>query len=216
MGGKVEGAGTSKIQITGVNELREVEYEAIGDRIEAATYVMAALMTKSEVKVVGINPIHLEFVIYTLRSMGANIDTDENSIHVKPSDLKPAKIETQPYPGFPTDVQAQMMALCCVIPGNSMITEAIFENRFMHVPELTRLGAKIELKGNTAFIEGVEELSAAPVMCTDLRASAALVVAAITAKGRSEISRVYHIDRGYERLDQKLAGLGVRVQRTNE
>lgn len=216
MGGKVEGAGTSKIQITGVNELREVEYEAIGDRIEAATYVMAALMTKSEVKVLGINPIHLEFVIDTLRSMGANIDTDENSIHVKPSELKPAKIETQPYPGFPTDVQAQMMALCCVIPGNSMITEAIFENRFMHVPELTRLGAKIELKGNTAFIEGVEELSAAPVMCTDLRASAALVVAAITAKGRSEISRVYHIDRGYERLDQKLAGLGVRVQRTNE
>ncbi|MCO4795649.1 MAG: UDP-N-acetylglucosamine 1-carboxyvinyltransferase [Bacteriovoracaceae bacterium] len=216
MGGKVVGAGTSKIEITGVNELKEVEYEAIGDRIEAATYVMAGLMTNSEITVEGIKPQHLEFVLDTLRSMGANLEDGENSIHVKPSQLKPAKIETQPYPGFPTDIQAQMMALCCTIPGHSIITEAIFENRFMHVPELSRLGAKIDLKGNSAFIEGSEQLSGAPVMCTDLRASAALVVAAVAAKGKSEIRRIYHLDRGYERLDQKLAGLGVKVQRVNE
>ena len=216
MGASINGAGTSKITITGVKELNAVEYEAIGDRIEAATYIFGALMTESEVKVEGMNPKHIGFVLDTLKDMGANLEIGEDFVLVRRSKLKPVKIKTAPYPGFPTDLQAQMMALMTKIPGNSYIEENIFENRFMHVPELVRLGAKINLSGNSAFVEGGRPLKAAPVMCTDLRASAALVLAALVSEGETEVRRVYHLDRGYEKLDQKLNSLGAKVKKVNE
>jgi UDP-N-acetylglucosamine 1-carboxyvinyltransferase len=216
MGASIKGAGTSKIIITGVDELHEVEYEAIADRIEGATYIFGALMTESEVRVEGIDPGHIELVLDTLKEMGANLEIGKNFVQVRPSKLSPVKIKTAPYPGFPTDLQAQMMALMTKIPGNSYIEENIFENRFMHVPELIRLGAKIDLNGNCAFIEGGHPLKAAPVMCTDLRASAALVLAALVSEGETEVRRVYHLDRGYERLDQKLNSLGAKVKKVND
>ncbi len=218
MGAKIEGVGTSEITIHGVkqSELREFEYEAIGDRIEASTYLIAAIATNSEITITGSNPVHLDSVIETLREMGAQIETAPNTIIVKKGALKACKIDTAPYPGFPTDVQAQMIALATQAEGASIITEHIFENRFMHVPELLRLGAKIELKGNSAIVTGKSDLKGAPVMCTDLRASAALIIAALAAKGKTEILRVYHLDRGYEVLDQKLRNLGVKIERVNE
>lgn len=213
MGGNVKGIGTRTIVVTGVKELKEATYEAIGDRIEAATYLMAALATKSEIEILGVNPRHLDFVIETLQDMGAKIVTDENSIKVFKSELKGCLIDTAPHPGFPTDAQAQMIALCTQVKGASVITENIFENRFMHVPELVRLGADITLKGKSAFIQGGEKLTAAPIMCTDLRASAALIIAALTTEGETEIQRVYHLDRGYERLVAKFTELGANIKR---
>lgn len=213
MGAKVSGIGTQTIVVTGVKELKEVTYEAIGDRIEASTYLMAALATRSEITIEGVNPRHLEFVITTLRQMGAQIDTTDKSIHVKKSDLKGCMVDTAPFPGFPTDAQAQLIALCTQINGASVVTENIFENRFMHVPELARLGADITIKGKSAFIHGGEQLTAAPVMCTDLRASAALIIAALATKGDTEIQRVYHLDRGYENLEQKFMELGAKIKR---
>ncbi|PIK14973.1 UDP-N-acetylglucosamine 1-carboxyvinyltransferase [Halobacteriovorax sp. JY17] len=216
MGAKVTGIGTKKIQIEGVKELHEVNYTAIGDRIEAATYIMAALATKSNVKVTDFNPSHLEFVLDELKTMGAKLNIGDNFVEVLPSDLKACKVDTAPFPGFPTDVQAQMMALVTQVKGSSIITEHIFENRFMHVPELNRLGAHIELKGNTAFVEGESKLKGAPVMCTDLRASAALIIAALASEGKTEISRVYHLDRGYDNLASKLQDLGAKITRSAE
>jgi UDP-N-acetylglucosamine 1-carboxyvinyltransferase len=216
MGAKVSGIGTTRLEIEGVDSLNEVEYTAIGDRIEAATYIMAALATNSSVRVEGFTPSHLEFVIDLLKEMGAKIAVGENYAEISPSSLKTARIDTAPFPGFPTDVQAQMMALVTQVKGNTIITEHIFENRFMHVPELNRLGASIELKGNSAFIDGGHELKGAPVMCTDLRASAALVIAALASTGTTEISRVYHLDRGYENLDQKLKSIGANIKRVGE
>ncbi len=218
MGAKIEGIGTSEITIHGVkqSEFREFEYEAIGDRIEASTYLIAAIATNSEITITGSDPVHLDSVIETLREMGAQIETAPDTIKVKKGTLKACKIDTAPYPGFPTDVQAQMIALVTQAEGASIITEHIFENRFMHVPELLRLGAKIELKGNSAIVTGKSDLKGAPVMCTDLRASAALIIAALAAKGKTEILRVYHLDRGYEVLDQKLRNLGVKIERVNE
>lgn len=213
MGGKVSGIGTRKLEITGVKELKEVTYEAIGDRIEAATYLMAALATGSDVRIEKINPNHLEFVIELLKEMGAKITTGDNFIHVEKSVLKSCHVDTAPFPGFPTDAQAQMIALCTQVKGSSVITEHIFENRFMHVPELVRLGANIVLKGKSAIIEGEQKLSSAPIMCTDLRASAALIIAALCASGTTEIQRIYHLDRGYERLVDKLVALGAKVER---
>ena len=216
MGAKVTGIGTKKIQIEGVKELNEVDYTAIGDRIEAATYIMAALATKSKVKVTDFDPHHLEFVLDELKNMGAKLNIGENFVEVLPSDLKSCKVDTAPFPGFPTDVQAQMMALVTQVKGSSIITEHIFENRFMHVPELNRLGASIELKGNTAFVEGESKLKGAPVMCTDLRASAALIIAALASEGETEISRVYHLDRGYDNLASKLQEIGAKITRVAE
>lgn len=217
-GVKIEGAGTSHITIEGMDvsllKPSNKPYRVIGDRIEAATFIIAAIMSNGEVKVEGFNPAHLTFVLDTLIKMGAHLEIGDNFVQVKKSDrLKGAIIETAPYPGFPTDVQAQMMALMSVVEGNSVVTEAIFENRFMHVPEMARMGSKVTLKGNSAMIEGVESLSGAPVMCTDLRASAALILCALIAKGRSEIQRVYHLDRGYEKIDEKLTALGAKIQR---
>ncbi|MBL6990966.1 MAG: UDP-N-acetylglucosamine 1-carboxyvinyltransferase [Bacteriovoracaceae bacterium] len=219
MGAKIEGIGTSKITIFGLSKISdfcEVEYEAIADRIEASTYLIAALITNSQVLIEKFNPTHIDAVIGVLKDMGANFEIGPDFIKVNKSKLSRAKIDTSPYPGFPTDVQAQLMALLAVSEGSSRISEHIFENRFMHVPELKRLGCQIELKGRSAFIEGGSKLMAAPVMCTDLRASAALVLAALSAQGTTQIGRVYHLDRGYEKLDQKLRQLGVEIQRVNE
>ncbi len=216
MGAKISGHGTKSIRIEGVKELHACEYEAIGDRIEAVTYVCAALATNSHLRITGVNPTHLEFVLDALKTAGAKLEWDQSSIEIHPSTLTALNIDTAPYPGFPTDAQAQVMALMTHINGTSTITEHIFENRFMHVPELTRMGARIKLKGKTAVIDGVPNLSGAPVMCTDLRASAALVIAALTAKGRTDIQRVYHLDRGYEGLDIKLKALGADIERVRE
>ena len=213
MGAKIQGIGTKEIKIEGVNELNEVEYEPIGDRIEAATYVVAGLMTRSKIKVLGFNPEHISFITDLLQRMGASLEIGSDYILVNKSDLKGATIETAPYPGFPTDVQAQMMSLLTQVEGGSTIVEHIFENRFMHVPELNRMGAKINLEGNKAFIEGKCRLKGAPVMCTDLRASAALILAALVSEGETEIRRVYHLDRGYEQIDSKLSNLGVEIKR---
>ena len=216
MGAKVSGLGTKTLTIDGVKELHEVEYEAIGDRIEAGTYLMAALATNSELVIKKANPGHLEFVIEKLKEMGGQIEVRGEEIFVRPSDLRGTKIDTAPFPGFPTDLQAQMMALLTQVNGNSLISDNIFENRFMHVPELQRLGAQITLKANSAFVEGGFPLKAAPIMCTDLRASAALVIAALCAEGETHVQRVYHLDRGYEKLDQKLLRMGVQIKRVNE
>ncbi len=217
-GVKVEGAGTSRIIIHGM-ELKDLKpnpkaYRVIGDRIEAATFIIAAIMSGGDVKIERFNPRHLSYVLETLKKMGANLQLGDDYVHVKKSErLKGTAIDTAPYPGFPTDVQAQMMALMSVVKGDSIVTETIFENRFMHVPEMGRMGAKVTLRGNSALIEGVEVLSGAPVMCTDLRASAALILCALVAKGRSEIQRVYHLDRGYEKIDEKLTKLGAKIVR---
>ena len=217
-GVKIEGAGTSRITIHGM-DIKKLKapvkpYRVIGDRIEAATFIIAGIMSGGDVKVEGFNPKHLTNVLETLTKMGANLELGEDFVHVKKSNrLKGAIIDTAPYPGFPTDVQAQMMALMSVVDGNSVVTETIFENRFMHVPEMARMGTKVTIKGNSATIEGVESLSAAPVMCTDLRASAALILCALVAQGQSEIQRVYHLDRGYEKIDEKLTQLGAKIER---
>ncbi len=213
MGAKITGIGTQTIVIEGVRSFKEVTYEAIGDRIEASTYLMAALATGSEITIKGVNPRHLEFVITTLKNMGARIETSPDTIKVFKSDLRGTMVDTAPFPGFPTDAQAQLIALCTQIKGASVVTENIFENRFMHVPELARLGADITIKGKSAFIHGGEQLTAAPVMCTDLRASAALIIAALATKGDTEIQSVYHLDSGYDNLEQKFMELGAQIKR---
>jgi len=217
MGAKISGMGTSRIVIQGVEELQATTYQAIGDRIEAATYVMAALATNSELKIKNINPTHLDFVLQTVEKMGAKIECSDQCITVKKhSGLKAVRIDTAPYPGYPTDAQAQLMALCAFVEGTSSITENIFENRFMHVPELMRMGVDVTLKGHTALVHGGKKCTGAPVMCTDLRASAALVIAALGAQGRSDISRIYHLDRGYENLVEKLKNCGAKIRREKE
>lgn len=218
MGVNISGEGTSTITIEGtsLDQLVKapIEYEVIGDRIEAATFIIAALMCDSHVVVKGTNPEYLGEVIKTLERMGAKIKCEGNSIEVFPSGrLKATKVETAPFPGFPTDVQAQLMALMGVADGNSVISEHIFENRFMHVPELMRMGMDIQLDGHTAIITGNSTMTGAPVMCTDLRASAALILGAMAAKGESVINRIYHLDRGYESIEQKLMNLGANIER---
>lgn len=217
-GVEIEGDGTSRIKIKGrgkkIIKPQNKPYRVIGDRIEAATYIIAGLMTNSHISVLGFRPQDLGVVLEVLEKMGAKLKTLSDGIEVLPSGrLKGLAIETAPFPGFPTDVQAQMMALMAISEGHSMITEHIFENRYMHVPELIRMGAKINLKGSTALIEGVEKLSSAPVMCTDLRASAALVLCALSANGETEIQRIYHLDRGYEKLEAKFKSLGAQIER---
>lgn len=216
MGAKISGIGSKTLVIEGVKKLHGCTYSPIGDRIEAATYIIAGLMTESEITVDGFSPDHLDFVIEKLKGMGAKIENFENGVHIFKSKLKGVKLETAPYPGFPTDVQAQMIAMAMAADGISVVSENIFENRFMHIPELKRLGADIILKSNAAIIEGRKKLVAAPVMCTDLRASAALVLAALIAEGKTDILRVYHLDRGYDNLDKKLSDLGVKITRAKE
>ena len=216
MGARIDGIGSKILKIQGVNKLGGGLYRAIGDRIEAGTYIMAALMTGGNVKVTGFVPGHLKFVLETLKSMNANIEIGEDFVHVAPSQLRGTNVETAPWPGLPTDMQAQMIALATQAEGTSVIVENIFENRFMHVPELNRLGANISLSGKQAVINGKKVLKGAPLMCTDLRASAALVMAALVSTGVTEVQRIYHLDRGYSRFEQKLASLGADIRRDSK
>lgn len=218
LGAKISGAGTSKIVIQGVPQKtlmhKGAPYRVIGDRIEAATFIIAGLMCNSEIKVSDFNPTHLTYVLDLLQKMGAKLEVGKDYVKVFVSGkLKATRVETAPYPGFPTDVQAQLMALMGICEGHSIISEHIFENRYMHVPELVRMGMNIKLDGHNAMVDGTDKLSGAPVMCTDLRASAALVLAALVADGTTEVNRIYHLDRGYEKLEAKLKALGANIER---
>jgi UDP-N-acetylglucosamine 1-carboxyvinyltransferase len=214
MGAKIKGLGTETIQIEGVRELNPVDWSIIPDRIETGTYIMAAGACGGELEITDARPEHLQAVIAKLRNAGLEIEEGKASIHVCGNGrLKSVDIKTLPFPGFPTDLQAQMMALMTLASGLSVITETIFENRFMHVAELRRLGADIKAEGRSCIIRGVEDLHGAPVMATDLRASASLVLASLAAKGSTRISRVYHLDRGYENLEQKLSAVGACIRR---
>jgi UDP-N-acetylglucosamine 1-carboxyvinyltransferase len=217
MGAKIMGAGSPTITITGVKELHGAEHEVIPDRIEAATYAIAAAATDGEIKLIGARPDHLHAVLDKMRDAGVKVERQGTSLIVKRNGrLKPVDIATLPYSGFPTDAQAQMMVLMALTPGISIITERIFEARFMHVSELARLGADIEIEGPSAIVKGGRPLSGAPVMASDLRASAALVIAGLAAKGTTQVNRVYHLDRGYENIDGKLRQLGARIERVEE
>jgi UDP-N-acetylglucosamine 1-carboxyvinyltransferase len=215
MGACIQGAGESTITIEGVKSLNGVNYKIIPDRIETGTFLVAGAITKGEIILKGQKTDHVVAVIEKLVEMGVSIETlPDGGLKVDGrGELLPVQIETAPSPGFPTDMQAQIMALACVVGGTSRITENIFENRFMHVPELVRLGGCLEEVGKTVIVQGVEQFQGASVMATDLRASASLVLAALNAKGYSEVRRIYHLDRGYEVLDEKLARLGAQVRR---
>ena len=218
MGGKVSGAGTDTITIEGVEKLTGTRYRVLPDRIETGTFLVAAAMTGGSIKVKDTSPKLLDVVIDKLREAGAKIEVGEDWISLDMEGRRPkaVSIRTAPYPAFPTDMQAQFAALNSIAEGTATVVETIFENRFMHVQELKRMGADIEIEGNTAIIRGVEELTAAPVMATDLRASASLVIAALFATGETEVQRIYHIDRGYENIEEKLALLGAKIRRVHE
>jgi len=214
MGARIHGAGTSRVEVDGVPELGGATHRVIPDRVEAGTLLVAGAITGSEVTVTGLVPDHLSAVLAKLEEAGVQLEVGPTSVRVRGVDRpRPTDIVTSPFPGFPTDMQAQMMALLGLADGQSRITETIFENRFMHVAELSRMGASIFADGSTAVIRGVPSYQGAPVMASDLRASAALVLAGLAARGRTEISRVYHLDRGYEGLERKLAGLGASIVR---
>ena len=218
MGAQISGAGTDLITVVGVETLAGAEHEVIADRIEAGTFLIAGLATGGDVTICNANAEHLEQFLDKLREMGAEIEVSGSKIRATaPKGLKAVDVNTGPYPGFPTDLQAQIMALTCVVQGTSIIKESVFENRFMQVAELSRMGADIEVEGNTAVIRGVSSLSGAPVMASDLRASASLIIAGLIAsKGETVVSRVYHIDRGYERIEERLASLGADIRRERE
>ena len=217
MGARIEGAGGDEITITGVDELRPSSCEVIPDRIEAGTYLAAAAITGGSLRLSGLRQEHVRTVLQKLSEAGVVIEIGEDFIDVRGNGrICSVNVETQPYPGFPTDMQAQFMALMAVGDGVSLIKERIFENRFMHVLELQRMGADIELDGRTAIVRGVKKLSGAPVMATDLRASASLVLGALAAEGVSEINRIYHLDRGYEAIEKKLSAVGARIRRVSD
>ena len=217
MGAKIEGDGTSTIVIDGCDSLHGAEHSVIPDRIEAGTFMAAAAATKGDVTLTNVAPDTLSVVIDKIREAGAEIETGPDWIHVTMNSRpKSVSIRTEPHPGFPTDMQAQIMALDCVADGTAQITETIFENRFMHVPELQRLGADIQVEGHTAVVRGVERLQGARLMATDLRASASLVIAALAAEGESIVDRIYHLDRGYDRMELKLQALGADIRRFSE
>jgi UDP-N-acetylglucosamine 1-carboxyvinyltransferase len=217
MGAQISGAGSPTITITGVKKLHGAEHEVIPDRIEAATFLIAAGATNGQVVVKGARADHLRAVIDKLSEAGVSVERSGTNLVVRRNGkLKATDITTLPYSGFPTDVQAQMMSLLVLAKGISIITERIFESRFMHVSELARLGADIEIEGPSAIVKGGKPLSGAPVMASDLRASAALVIAGLAAKGSTQVNRIYHLDRGYEQMDAKLRKLGARIQRIEE
>jgi UDP-N-acetylglucosamine 1-carboxyvinyltransferase len=215
MGARIEGAGTDKIVVQGVERLSGTQYEVLPDRIESGTYLVAGAITRGHVRIKNTRPDHLDAVIGKLEEAGSKIAVGDNWIEVDARGRRPRAVDirTAPYPAFPTDMQAQFAALNTVAEGVGTIIETIFENRFMHMLEMRRLGAEIRLEGNTAIIRGVEKLRAAPVMATDLRASASLVLAGLVAEGRTDVERIYHIDRGYEALEEKLAQLGAQIRR---
>jgi UDP-N-acetylglucosamine 1-carboxyvinyltransferase len=215
MGADIEGDGTDRIVIHGVNDLKPAQHSVISDRIETGTFMIAAAITGGEIKIEGCRPEHLKALIEKLESAGARVEVTDDFILVKgPDMLESVDIMTRPYPGFPTDLQAQFMTLMCVADGWSMIRETVFENRFIHVSELKRMGADIEINGNQALVKGTKTLLSAPVMATDLRASASLILAALVAKGGpTEVHRIYHLDRGYENLEEKFKHLGATIWR---
>jgi len=214
MGARIKGAGTDTITITGVKELHPVRYGIIPDRIEAGTFLIAVAITKGKARIKGCNVDHIEAILKKLLDIGMEIEKQgEDLVAIGHDDIKSVDIKTMPFPGFPTDMQAQFMSLMCIANGWSMIRETVFENRFMHVSELKRMGADIEINGGQALVRGKRDLSGAQVMATDLRASASLVLAGLAVKGRTEISRVYHLDRGYQDLDLKLSLLGSKIWR---
>jgi UDP-N-acetylglucosamine 1-carboxyvinyltransferase len=217
MGSCIKGAGTSIVEIEGKASLKGARHTVIPDRIEAGTFMVAAAITRGDVLVKNARPGHMEAFIGKLRDSGVSVSVAGNDIRIRATkSLKSQDIKTSPFPGFPTDMQAQWMALMSTVKGSSIITEAVFENRFLHVAELCRMGADIQVEGNSAFIKGVGRLSGAPVMASDLRASAALVIAGLFAGGKTEISRVYHLDRGYEKIENKLRKLGADIKRVKD
>ena len=215
MGAIITGHGTDTIEIEGVERLSGTEYKVLPDRIEAGSYLVAAAITGGHIKVKDVRPDTMDAVLQALREAGAEVTTGEDWIELDMHGKRPraVNIHTAPYPAFPTDMQAQFTALNVVAEGSAAITETVFENRFMHVQEMQRMGAQIQLEGNTAITHGVEKLAGAPVMATDLRASASLVLAGLVAEGETRIDRIYHIDRGYERIEEKLAQLGANIRR---
>ncbi|MGQ0835877.1 MAG: UDP-N-acetylglucosamine 1-carboxyvinyltransferase [Gammaproteobacteria bacterium] len=215
MGAKIKGAGTDKIVVEGVERLRGTRYEVLPDRIESGTYLVAGAITRGHVRIKNTRPDHLDAVLAKLEEAGFKVVVGDHWVEVDARGRRPrsVNIRTAPYPAFPTDMQAQFAALNTVADGVGTIIETIFENRFMHMLEMRRLGAEIRLEGNTAIIHGVEKLRAAPVMATDLRASASLVLAGLVAEGRTDVERIYHIDRGYEAIEEKLAQLGAQIRR---
>ncbi len=214
MGAKISGAGTDVITIEGVERLHGARHSVMPDRIETGTFLVAAAVTGGDVRLTGVRPKTLDAVIDKLREAGAKIETGDDWIHVKANGaLQAVNVRTAPYPAFPTDMQAQFMALNCVAQGTARVVETIFENRFMHVQEMQRLGADIAVEGNTAVIKGVDALNGATVMATDLRASASLVISGLVARGTTTVERIYHLDRGYERIEEKLSRLGARIRR---
>jgi UDP-N-acetylglucosamine 1-carboxyvinyltransferase len=214
MGGRVRGAGTDIVQIDGVDSLHGLLHEIIPDRIEAGSFVIASAITGGDVWIRGARAEHLDAFLIKLAEAGVVLTSDDDGIRVQRNGtIKSVDVTTLPYPGFPTDLQAQMMVLMSVADGVSVITETIFENRFMHAQELDRMGAQIQLEGNRAVVRGARELSGAPVMATDLRASVSLILAGLVASGSTEVSRVYHLDRGYDHIEEKLSNLGAQVER---
>ncbi len=214
MGADIKGAGTSEITIQGVSSLKPVSVSIIPDRIEAGTFMVASALTGGDITLTGCRSDHLEAVIHKLSLTGAEVIVDGSNMRVKgPDQIKSVDIKTLAYPGFPTDMQAQFMVLMSVACGFSIISETIFENRFIHVSELRRMGAQIKVSGNRAVVQGVKELSGAPVMASDLRASASLILAGLVARGKTEVNRVYHLDRGYQSIEAKFAKLGATVKR---
>ena len=215
MGARIEGAGTDTITIEGVERLEGTRHTILPDRIETGTYLVAAAMTGGRIKIKDTRPQLLDAVLAKLSEAGAAIETGQDWIALDMHGKKPKAVDlhTSPYPGFPTDMQAQFTAMNCIARGAGAITEAVFENRFMHVLELQRMGANVKLEGNTAMTYGVDRLTGAPVMATDLRASASLVLAGLVAEGETVVDRIYHIDRGYETIEEKLSQLGARIRR---
>jgi UDP-N-acetylglucosamine 1-carboxyvinyltransferase len=217
MGARIQGQGTSTITVEGVDRLRGTDYRIIPDRMEAGTFLVAGAITRGEVTIRAVIPQHLQAVLKVLEETGFSIARGEDWIRISNDHATRAHdVTTSPYPGFPTDMQAQAMALMSVTPGPSLFTERIFPDRFMHISELQRMGADIRIEGATALVNGVDHLSGAPVMASDLRASAALILAGLVARGKTEVRRVYHIDRGYEHIDEKLRRLGARIERISE
>jgi UDP-N-acetylglucosamine 1-carboxyvinyltransferase len=216
MGAKIRGAGTSLITIDGVDELSPVEHSVIPDRIEAGTLLVAGAITRGNVLLRECLPEHLDAIIAKLRAAGAEVAADGDGIRVRgKADFKPTDISTQPFPGFPTDMQAQFMVLMTRARGQSVLSETIFENRYMHVPELQRMGADIVVEGRTAVVRGPTKLAGTTVMATDLRASASLVIAGLVADGETLVDRIYHLDRGYDRMEEKLTSIGANVRRVS-
>jgi UDP-N-acetylglucosamine 1-carboxyvinyltransferase len=216
MGAQIEGNGTSKLVIHGKKTLKGVDYSVIPDRVEAGTFMVAAAITRGDVLLKKANADQLSAVIDKLRQIGVSVEVEVDGIRVKcTGDYKPVDVMVLPYPGFPTDMQAQIMALLATVPGNSMVTETIWENRFMHVFEMNRMGADITIDRSHAVVKGVKQLTGAPVMASDLRASAALILAGLVARGETLVQRIYHLDRGYENIEQKLSALGADIARIN-